>query len=101
MRAFEVFDGCACRCLELDDGLAIVQGLLVDDDLQIQVLGLYHPLESRQIKPEVISVEDLEFADRLELFQVLRGYLGDLEQANGTLIINKGTTLSRETLMKR
>jgi hypothetical protein len=32
---------------------------------------------------------------------VLRGYLGDLEQTNGTLIINKGTTLSRETLMKR
>ena len=74
---------------------------MVDDDLQIQVLGLHYPLESRQIEPNVISVEDLEFADRLELFQVLRRYLGDFEQANGTLIINKGTTLSRETLMKR
>ena len=97
VRAFEVFDGCTRRRLELDDGLAVVQVLLVDDDLQIQVLGLHHPLESRQIEPKVIGVEDLEFADRLELFQVLRGYLGDLEQANGTLIINKGTTLSVTT----
>jgi len=73
---------------------------LVDDDLQIQVLCFHHPLESGQIKPKVISVEDLKFADGLELFQVLRGYLGNFEQANGTLIINKGTTLSRETSMK-
>ena len=101
MCAFEVFDGCTGRRLELDDGLTVVQVLLVDDDLQIQVLGLHHPLECRQIEPKVVGVEDLEFADRLELFQVLRGYLGDFKQANGTLIINNSTTLGRETLMKR
>jgi hypothetical protein len=59
--------------------LAIIQILLVDDDLQIQVIGFHHPLESGQVKPKVISVEDFEFADRLEIFQVLRGYLGDFE----------------------
>ena len=74
---------------------------MVDDDLQIQVLSFHHPLESGQIEPKVIGVEDLEFADRLKFLQMFRGYLGDFEQANRTLIINKGTTLSKERSMKR
>lgn len=79
VRALEVLNGRSRRRLELDDRLAIIQILLVDDDLQIQVIGFHHPLESGQVKPKVISVEDFEFADRLEIFQVLRGYLGDFE----------------------
>ncbi len=33
MRAFEVFDGCSRRRLELDNGLAVIRDLRVDDDL--------------------------------------------------------------------
>jgi hypothetical protein len=51
------------------------------------------------VEPKVIRVEDFEFANRLEFFQVLRGYLGDFEKANRTLIINEGATLSGEILM--
>jgi hypothetical protein len=31
--AFEVFDGCSCRCLELNDRLAIIRHLRVNDNL--------------------------------------------------------------------
>ena len=92
-----MLDGCSCCCFKLDDRLAVVQGLLVNDDLQIEVFGFHHPLEGGQVEPNVVSIEDLEFTDGLEIFQVLRGDLSDFEEANRTLIVDKGTTLSRET----
>ena len=78
----EVLDGCSCRRFELDDCLTIVQGFLVDNNFQVHALAFHHPLECGQVDPDVVSVEDLEFADGLEIFQMFRRYLGDFEQAN-------------------
>lgn len=74
-----MFDGRSRRRFELDNRLAIVQGFLVDNDFQIHPLAFHHPLECGQVDPDVVSVEDLEFADGLEIFQMFRRYLGDFE----------------------
>ncbi len=79
MGALEVLDGCSCCRFQLDNRLAIVQVFLVDNHFQVQVISFHHPLKSRQVDPDVVGVEDLEFADGLEIFQMFRRYLGDFE----------------------
>ena len=82
MGTLEVLNGSSCRRLELDDCLAVVHHLRINDDFQIQVFSFHHPLKSGQVNPDVVSVEDLEFADRLEIFQMFRRHLGNFQQAN-------------------
>ena len=79
MGTLEVLDGCSCRRFELDNPLAIVQGFVVDNDFQLHTLISHHPLECGQVDPDVVGVEDLEFADGLKIFQMFRRYLGDFE----------------------
>ena len=71
MGALEVFDGRSGRRFELDDCLAIVCLLGIDDDFQIHAIGLHHTLESAQVDPEIVGVENLEFSDRLEILHML------------------------------
>lgn len=59
----EVFDRCSCGGLKLDDGMSIVVGLGVDDDLKIHAFVFHDALECFEINPEVIGVEDLELAN--------------------------------------
>jgi len=70
MAVLEVLDGCAGGGLELDDGLAIFVGLGINDDLKLQALGLHDALERREVDPQVVRVEDLEFTHRFEVLNV-------------------------------
>ena len=45
MAVLEVLDGCTSGSLELDDGLAIIVSLRIDDDLELQALSLHDALE--------------------------------------------------------
>ena len=63
MRVLEVLDGGTGRGLELQDGLAIVGDLRVDDDIELHALGAHDALEGLQVDPQVVRVEDLELAD--------------------------------------
>ena len=71
MGALEVFDRRSGRRLELDDCLAVVCLLGIDDDLQIHAVCFHHTLESAQVNPDVVGVENLEFADGLEILHML------------------------------
>ena len=77
--ALEVLDRCSGRGLELDDCLAVVCLLGIDDDFQIHALCFHHTLESAQVDPDVVGVENLEFTDGFEIFHVLRGHLSYFE----------------------
>jgi len=63
MCVLEVFDRCSRGGLKLDDGMSIVVGLWVDDDFKIHAFVFHDTLECLEIDPEVIGVEDLEFAN--------------------------------------
>lgn len=50
-----------------------------------------------KVDPQVVRVEDLELADRLELLSVLRGDLSNFEELHVALVVDEGTTLQRKT----
>ena len=89
----EVLDGSTDGGLELDDGFAGFERLVVDNNLEIELLVVENTLDGAQVEPEVVGVEDLELLDRLEVLDVLRGNLGNLEKTNGALVVDQGTTL--------
>lgn len=95
----EVADGRTDGGLQLVDsliGLALLiggNGLLVGDDLHLQLVLLNDTLNGLDVEPDVVGVEVLELLDRLELVDVLLGHLGDLEQADLAVRIDNGTTL--------
>ena len=63
MSVLEVFDGCSSGSLELDNGMTIIIRLGVNDNLKFQALVVHDALECLEIDPQVVSVENLEFAD--------------------------------------
>jgi len=67
----EVLDRSTGGSLELDNSVAVVGRLGVDDDLELHRLGVHDALEGWEVEPEVVGVEDFEFADRLEVLNVL------------------------------
>jgi hypothetical protein len=77
--ALEVLDRRSRRRLELYDCLPVVCLLGIDDDFQIHALSVHDPLESAQVDPDVVGVENLEFADGFEILHMLRGHLGHFE----------------------
>ena len=95
----EVTDGGTDSSLELVDslvGLTLLisgDGLLVGNDLHLELVLLHNTLDSADVHPNVVSVEVLELLDGLELVDVLLGHLGDLEQADLAVLVNDGTTL--------
>ena len=95
----EVADGGADGGLQLVDGLVGVtllvggDGLLVGDDLHLELVLLDDALDGAQAHPDVVGVEVLELLDGLELVDVLLGDLGDLEQAGLALVVDDGATL--------
>lgn len=92
--ATEVLNSCTDGSLELNDSLARLQSLVVDNDLQVQFLVVQDALNSRQVKPKVVGVEDLELLNRLEVLDVLGRNLSNLEQANSTFVVDQSTTLN-------
>ena len=68
MGIFKVLDGRSGGGLELDNGLSIIVRLGIDDDLEFQAFALHYALECLEIDPQVVGVEDLEFADFREIF---------------------------------
>jgi len=93
MSTLEVLDGGTGSRFKLDDGLAIIGVLGIDNNLQVHSFFFHDALQSLEVDPEIVRVEDLEFADRLEFFRVLRRDLGNFEQANLALVIDKSSTL--------
>ncbi|GAO50234.1 hypothetical protein G7K_4366-t1 [Saitoella complicata NRRL Y-17804] len=97
--ALEVLNGITDGSLELDDvnvRLALLvgrDGLVVRDDLQLQLLVLDDALDGGEGEPDVVGVEVLELLDGLELLNVLGRNLSDLEKTDGALVLDNGTTL--------
>jgi hypothetical protein len=95
----EVADGRTDGGLQLVDslvGLTLLiggNGLLVRDDLHLQLVLLNDTLDSLDVQPDVVGVEVLELLDGLELVDVLLGDLGNLEQTDLAVGVNNGTSL--------
>lgn len=95
----EVTDGGTDGSLELDDAdvaltlLVTGDGLSVGDDLHLELVVLNNTLDGLDVHPDVVGVEVLELLDGLELVDMLLGDLSNLEQANGALVVDDGTTL--------
>lgn len=95
----EVTNGSTDSSLQLENrnvGLALLvtrNGLAVGDDLHLQLVVLNNTLNGLNVHPDVVGVEVLELLDRLELVDVLLGHLSNLEQTDGALVVNDGTTL--------
>lgn len=91
--ATEVLDGGTDGSLELNNSLAALESLVVDNDLEVKLLVLENALDGTEVEPQVVGVEDLELLNGLEVLNVLRGNLGDFEKADGALVVDEGTTL--------
>ena len=95
----EVADGRTDGGLQLVDGLVGLtllvsgDGLLVGDDLHLELVLLHNTLDGADVHPDVVGVEVLELLDGLELVDVLLGHLGNLEQADLAVLVDDGTTL--------
>ena len=95
----EVTDGGTDGGLQLVDGLVGLtlliggDGLLVGDNLHLELVLLDDTLDGLDVQPDVVGVEVLELLDGLELVDVLLGDLSDLEQADLAVGVNDGTTL--------
>lgn len=89
----EVLDTGTDGSLELDHLLARLSGLVVDNDLQGELTVLDNTLDSLEVDPQVVGVEDLELLDRLEVLDVLGGNLGNFEQTDRTLVVDERTSL--------
>ena len=63
MSILEMFDGGSGGSFELDDCVTIICCFGVDDDFKFHPIGLHYALEGFQIDPQVVGVEDLEFAN--------------------------------------
>lgn len=63
MCILEVLDGSSGSSLELDNGLAVIIHLGIDDDLEFHAFVEHYALERLEIDPQVVGVEDLELAD--------------------------------------
>jgi hypothetical protein len=84
---------------ELDDGkvgftlLVGGNGLLVGDNLHLQLVLLNNTLDGAEVHPDVVGVEVLELLDGLEFVDVLLGDLSNFQQTHTTIVVNDGTTL--------
>lgn len=90
MRVLKVLDRRSDRRLELDHRLPRVRSLVVDDNLKVHSVVVHHTLHSPEVDPQVVRVEDLELAHRLEVLDVVRGDLCDLEETYLTLVVDEG-----------
>ncbi len=63
MRILELLDRSPGGRLELDDGMPVVVRFGIDDNLKLQTFGIHNSLEGFEVDPEVVGVEDLEFAN--------------------------------------
>jgi hypothetical protein len=96
----EVTDGSTDGSLELEDrdvGLALSadrNGLLVWNDLELELAILDNALDGLQAEPDVVGVEVLELLDGLELLDMVLADLGNFKESDGSLIVNDGTTLN-------
>lgn len=96
MGTLEVLDRSTNSSLELDNRLAIISDLVVDDDIELHLARVHNALDRGKIHPQVVGVEDLELVDglgdnslvvmyvlkynhntHLEVLNVLRRHLGD------------------------
>lgn len=89
----EVLDGGTDSGLQLNDSLTGIRHLVVDNDFQVELVVVNHSLDGLQVDPDVVRVEDLEFLDRLEVFQVVSRDLGDFEQSDLSVVVDNSTTL--------
>lgn len=78
---------------KLDNGLAIVSNLVVDNDFKAERILVHDPLDGSQIAPNVVGVENLEFSSAAEFIKVIFGNLSNLEQPRLAIVVNDGTTL--------
>jgi len=93
MSTLEVLDGSTDGSLELDDWLAIIRNLVVDDDIKFHSTAVHYAFERMEVNVHRVGVEVLELPNRLEVLDVLRRHLSDFEQADSALVIDDGTTL--------
>ena len=77
---FEALHGGTDGRFKLDDSNPTLQGLGVDDDLHVQSVGLYEPLDGVQVHPEVVGVEDVELLHGLEVLDVVLRNLGHFQE---------------------
>jgi len=63
---FEVLDRCTSGGLELDDSMAIISGLGVDDDIELYASALHEAFERPQVDPQVVRVENLNLRTDLK-----------------------------------
>lgn len=96
----------------LKNGLTVISGLGVHNDIELHITSVHDSLESYmrkkdedkldckrvkiltlQVDPQVVGVEDLELPYRLEVFDMFRSNLSDFKETDRPIIINKGTTL--------
>jgi len=63
MCVLEVLDRCTGCGFQLNDGLTVVGGFGVDDDVEVHAFVVHDAFEGFEVNPEVVGVEDFEFAD--------------------------------------
>lgn len=89
-----MLDGSTNSRLQLNDIGTVIRHLVIDNDIHLESTLLFHnPLHGRQRNVDRVGVKVLELSNRLEIFDVFLGDLGDFEQADGSFIFDNRTTL--------
>lgn len=94
MGILEMLDGSTDSSFELDDLLALRSSLIVDNNFQVHSLFVHDTLDSLQVNPQVVGIENLELLYRLEILDVFVGNLSNFQETDMAIIINEGTTLN-------
>lgn len=93
MCTVEMLDGGTDGGLQLNDLFAIVRSFVVNNDLHIQLAVVDNALDGFKRDPQVVSVEDLELFDGLEIVGMRRGHLSNLEQSDLSLVVDDRSSL--------
>lgn len=86
---FEALHGGTDGRFKLDDSNPTLQGLGVDDDLHVQSVGLYEPLDGVQVHPEVVGVEVSKLFHRFKVFLMFLWNLSDLKKTKLTFVLKE------------
>lgn len=78
----EVLDRGTNGGLELDNRLAIISDLIVDDDIKLhprltRIIPRHDVLDRREVHPQVVGVEDLELVDGLDDTSLAPAYISE------------------------
>jgi len=89
----EVLDSGSNSGLELNNSFTLVGLFVVDDNFEIHSIVFHNSLDSFQVDPQVVGVEDLELSNRFEILDVIRRDLSDFEESYTSLVVDQSSSL--------